>query len=140
VLASGTAAVIAAYRVQAVKFCESCQTSMGSCSKTLSLGRVRAFVRAFQKGRMDVAESLLQGPSGWEGEVCLYSCPSCSRGYLEVTAKRKVCLPAAGYAPPREVTESWLAVSRELNANDVERLRPFLGRDGSEQAAHWRLR
>jgi hypothetical protein len=144
-IAALTAGGVAAYRVQAVKFCESRQTSMGSCSKTLSLGCVRAFVRALRKVRMDVAESLLQGASGWEGEACLYFCPSCSRGYLEVTVKHKVRVEGGSpYVLPREVIESCLVVSRELNANDVERLRPLLERDGSQPAnhgrkgAHWR--
>jgi MFS family permease len=130
VFTASIAAVFAACRVQAAKFCESCQTAMQSYLKTLTLGRLRAFVRAFRKGRMDVAESLLPGPSsGWEGEVRLYSCPCCSRGYLEVTAKRKVLSQGGGpYQLPRETTESWLAMSRELSAKDVERLRPLLER------------
>ena len=122
------AASVAAYGVVAAKFCESCQSFMGSGSKTVTLGYLRAFVRALRKGRIDAAESLLQGPSGWEGEVRLYSCPCCSRGYLEVIAKRKVRLEGVGYTPPREAIDSWLAVSRELNASVVERLRPLLER------------
>jgi hypothetical protein len=129
-LASATAGFFAAYRVAAVKFCESCQSTMGSCSKTLSLGRLRALVRALRKGRMDVLESLLHGPPGWEGEVRLYSCASCSCGYLEVTAQHKVRSEGGGpYGRhPIEISNSWLVVSCELNASDAERVRSLLER------------
>jgi hypothetical protein len=130
VLASAVAGFCAAYRVAAVKFCESCQSTMGSCSKTLSLGRLRALVRALRKGRMDVVESLLHGPPGWEGKVHLYSCAACSCGYLEVTAQHQARSEGGGPygSHPIELTNSWLVVSCELNASDVERVRSLLER------------
>jgi hypothetical protein len=126
--AMGAAAVVAADGVMAAKFCENCQSFMGTRSKTVNFGCLRAFLRALQKGRIDVVESLLQGHSGWEGEVRLCSCPSCSRGYLEVIAKHKVHVPGVGYALAHERIASWLTVSRELCASEVERIQPRLKR------------
>jgi hypothetical protein len=123
------AGLFAAKRVRGVKFCESCQSFMtASWPKTLSLGCLRALVRAVRKGRMDVAGSLLHGPSGSDGEAQLYSCPSCSRGYLEVTAKYEAQWAGVGpfaSGPPKK-TDTWLAVSCELPAADAERLRQEL--------------
>jgi hypothetical protein len=126
--AAATAGVVAAHGVMAAKFCENCQSFMGTRSKTVNFGCLRAFLRALQKGRIDVMESLLQGHSGWEGEVRLCSCPSCSRGYIEVTAKHKVYVPGVGYTPARESIVSWLTVSRELCASEIERIQPRLER------------
>jgi hypothetical protein len=136
VIAPVTACYFAATRVLSVKFCERCQSFMrDSGGKALSLGCLRALVRAVRTGRLDVAASLLHGPSWGDGEARLYSCRHCSRGYLEVTvtyaAHWKAANPLAmpySAREPTEKNEAWLAVSCELAAPEGELLRQeFLG-------------
>jgi hypothetical protein len=134
VIAPATAGYFAVTRVLSVKFCERCQSFMrASEGKTLTLGCLRALVRAVRKGRLDVAASLLHGPSWGDGEARLYSCRRCRRGYLEVLVTYAAHWPAtrlsyAYYSPkePTEKKEAWLAVSCELAAPDAERLRQEL--------------
>src|SRR5262249_35210250 len=103
-----------------------------SGGKALTLGCLRGLVRAVRKGRLDVAASLLHGPSWGDGEARLYCCRRCSRGYLEVTvtyaAQWKAKRIPSPYSPgePTQKKEAWLAVSCELAAPDAERLRQEL--------------
>jgi hypothetical protein len=133
VIAPATAGYFAVRRVLSVKFCEGCQRFMRASGwKTLSLGCLRALVRAVRKDKLDVAASLLHGPSGEEGEARLYSCRCCSRGYLEVTVKYKAqwqsafasfSYPPGASSKPTSKKEKWLAVSREVAAPDAQCLR-----------------
>ena len=119
--------IIAAQQVRAAKFCEDCQCPMVAARlKTLCLGGLRTMVRALAQARLDVAGSLLQGGlKGGDGEVNLFSCPSCSRGYLEVTANYKAEWRDWKMSP-RETGLSWLVASRELTAAEVIQLREKL--------------
>jgi hypothetical protein len=132
VIAPATAGYYAVMRVLTVKFCERCESFMrASGGKELALGCLRGLVRAARKGRLDVAASLLHGPSWGDGEVRLYCCRGCSRGYLEITvtyaAYWKPVNPLSHPArEPTQKRETWLALSCELAAPDAERLRQVL--------------
>ena len=122
VIAAFTAGFTAAEQVGAAKFCEACERYMDATTlKTLCLGGLRAMVLALAQARLDVAASLLHGPRGDDGEVKLFCCPSCSRGYLEVAAKYKAEWKEKKTKKDKE--QSWLAASRELAADEVIRLR-----------------
>jgi hypothetical protein len=132
-IAPSTAAYFALTRVQSVKFCEHCNSFMrASGAKELTLGCLRGLVRAVRKGRLDVATSLLHGPSWGDGVARLYYCRRCSRGYLEVIVtywahwKAKQIPTYYSPAEPTEKKEAWLVVSCELAAPDAERLRQEL--------------
>jgi hypothetical protein len=134
-IAPGTAGYFALTRVPSVKFCERCNSFMrASGRKELTLGCLRGLVRAVRKRRLDVAASLLHGPSWGDGAARLYYCRRCSCGYLEVTITYAAHWEAAHplsyspYAPgePTAKIETWLAVSCELAAPDAERLRQEL--------------
>jgi hypothetical protein len=141
IIAPATASHFAVRRVLSVKFCERCNSFMRvSEVKELTLGRLRALVRAVRKGRLDVAASLLHGPSWGDGQARLYCCRRCPRGYFEVTVTYAAHWKAANPLPtpysPREPTqksEAWLAVSCELAETDTERLRQVF--HGITQAA-----
>jgi hypothetical protein len=130
VIAPAVAGFFAASRVGAAKFCENCKSFMRVTGpKSLRLGCLRAMVRAVRRGRIDLAAYLLQEPCGVDGEVRLYSCRCCSRGYLEVTATYKAVWEGKGTGgglfatEPTHTKETWLAASCELAVPDVERLR-----------------
>ena len=132
-IAPSTAGYFAVTRVLSVKFCERCNSFMrASGRKELTLGCLRGLVRAIRKGRLDVAASLLHGPSWGDGVARLYYCRRCSRGYLEVIvtywAHWKAKRIPTYYSPgePTEKKETWLVVSCELAAPDAERLRQEL--------------
>ena len=118
------AAFYTAEQVRAAKFCEDCQCYMDAESlKTLGLGELRTMVRALAKARLDVAGSLLHDrPTGGDGKVNLFSCPYCSRGYLEVTAKYNARWQD-WRARAMDKQRSWLAASCELTAAEVIQLR-----------------
>jgi hypothetical protein len=134
-IAPGTAAYFALTRVPSVKFCERCNSYMRvSGRRELTLGCLRGLVRAVRKGRLDVAASLLHGPSWGDGEVRLHYCRHCSHGYFEVTvtyaahwkAANPISFPPNSAREPTEKSEAWLVVSCELAAPDTERLRQEL--------------
>jgi hypothetical protein len=128
VVPSVVAAHFSAKLVRGTKYCENCQSFMRATRpKPMTLGCLRALVRALRKGRIDVAGSLLHSPSGKDGEARLYCCHSCSRGYFEVTATYKAEWKGKHggtllYKEPTENEETWLAASCELAAPDVQRL------------------
>jgi hypothetical protein len=127
VVAPFTAGHCAVGRVRSVKFCECCDSFMRvSRRKKLTLGYLRGLVRAVRQGRLDVAASLLHGPSGGDGFARLYYCPHCSRGYLEVTVTFNAKWKPADRKDHGRKREDWLTVSRELAAPDAERLRQAL--------------
>ena len=134
-IAPATASYFAVQRVLSVNFCERCQSFMrASGGKEVTLGCLRGLVRAVRKGRLDVAASLLHGPSWGDGEARLYCCRRCSRGYLDVIvtygAHWKPAHPPSvspySQREPTEKKETWLVVSCELAAPDAERLRQEL--------------
>jgi hypothetical protein len=117
------AASIAAQHVLDAKFCEDCERYMHAAPlKNLCLGGMQAMVRALAKGRLDVAVSLLHTPEGHDGKVELFTCPSCSRSYLEITAVFKA-MWTDWKMSPKEKAKSWLAASRELTAAETASLR-----------------
>lgn len=123
VIAAFMAGGVAGDSVRGAKFCESCECYMTATSlKTLGLGSLRTLVRALGQNRLDVAGSLLHGPDGEDGDVKLFSCPSCSRGYLEATAKYKAEWKVKKDTKDKE--QSWLVASRELSEAERDQVRP----------------
>jgi len=124
-IAAFSAGIAATEQVRAAKFCEDCECYMDEISlKRLCLGGLRILLHALGQARIDVAGSLLHDPPGEDAEVKLFSCSSCSRGYLEATIQFKAEWKKKKDKEDKEdKTESWLAASRELAAADVEHLR-----------------
>jgi hypothetical protein len=129
VIAPIVAGRAAAKRVRSAMFCEGCHSFMRVIGpKYLSLGCLRALALALRKGKIDVVGSLLYGPSGREGQVRLYACRSCLRGYLEVLATYHAEWVGEVYAYHSRSTQTlcldktWIAGSSELAAAEVQRL------------------
>jgi hypothetical protein len=116
-------AIFAAQHVLAAKFCEDCELYMDAATlKNLRLGGMQAMVRALAKGRLDVAVSLLHAPDGHDGDVRLFTCPSCSRSYLEITAVFKAFWKDWKMST-KEKVQSWLVASHELTGAETAHLR-----------------
>jgi hypothetical protein len=112
----------AADRIRAAKFCEECERHMErSPLKKLGLSGLRAMAHALNQNRLAEAVSALDLPPGESGEADLFTCPSCSRGYVELKANFKAVWKET--KDKKEKTESWLVSSVELGAEDMKRFR-----------------
>jgi hypothetical protein len=128
-----TAARIGGWKVAQLKFCEGCQVYMKPAELPgLCLGGLRTMARALAERNLAVAAALLEDPTGEDGKPVLYTCPTCGRGYVELTAHYEVRWHDPGdlmTEPKKSMkVESWLAASVELTAAEARRFQPFAHR------------
>jgi hypothetical protein len=130
------AARIGGWRVEQLKFCEGCAVYMKSAELPgLCLGGLRTMARALAERNLTVAAALLEDPTGEDGKPVLYTCPTCGRGYVELTAHYAVSWHDPGdlmtEAKTKKKMESWLAASVEVTPAEARRFQPFAGRAGT---------
>ena len=119
--------------VEGAKFCEDCECYMDkSPLKTLHAGGMRATVQALTDKNIDLAVHMLDRTSGENGNVTLFCCPRCFKGYLEVWVHFKAhwYKKSPGMFQSKEekhdLQEDWLAASIELESADVQRFQTWL--------------
>jgi hypothetical protein len=127
------AARIGGWKVEQLKFCEGCNVYMKSAELPgLCLGGLRTMARALAERNLAVAAALLEDPTGQDGKPMLYTCPTCGRAYVELTAHYEVRWHDPGDLMTEPKTkkkmESWLAGSVELTAAETRRFQPFANR------------
>ncbi len=119
-VAAVLAAGMAAAQVSEEKFCEDCQEYMTKAElPPLDLGPTRALALALEEKDLSAALSLLQFSTPGVGAPELYACPECGKGYVEVRVKYRATWPG-GKSGKEEKTESWLAASLPVEANEAE--------------------
>jgi hypothetical protein len=122
-VAAIVAGIISADQVRSAKFCEDCERYMqGEELKKVTLGGLQVLARALNTKDLGPAASLLQTTPGENGTLRLFSCSSCSRGYLEVTADFKARWKEK--KANKDKSESWLVGSLQLTDAELARFHP----------------
>lgn len=121
-IAIGMACFVANEAVCSAKFCETCEHFMEEEKlKVLTLGGLRAMAKALAEKKSAIAASLLFAPTGGDGEIKLFVCPHCFRGYAELKINFRGHWREGEKAGTIE--ESWLVASVELARDEVEKFR-----------------
>ena len=127
VVSAVLAAGFAVRRVESAKFCENCLTFMASSKlPSVCLGGLKAMAHALNSGNVSAAAQVLRAAStGYEGGTVLFHCPSCERGFVELT----VNYPERRDERQTEYMQNsraWLAASVKLTPSDVAMLKPLI--------------
>ena len=104
---------------QSDAFCESCNEFMHRSDEVkLTLGALKAMVRAMKENKIATAASLLLSGDGNEGVAVSYRCAGCGKGFLDVTLCCTVYWLKDGGKKNRE--EKRRVLSAELGAGEMQ--------------------
>jgi hypothetical protein len=119
------AGFVAREMVAQAKFCEECEQFMDESEvKSLGLGGLKAMTLAVSSGNAAAAIQLMEVADGNAAKVALFSCPQCSKGYVEVTAHFKCTWKDKEDSnKEKELTESWLTASMAIAEDHVKEFR-----------------
>jgi hypothetical protein len=116
------AMVTAFVQVGSAKFCEDCERYMKkTLLKRAAARELRDLATALKQKDFARAANLLREGPGEQGRAELFTCPSCSHGYLELKAVFKVEWEVGNKKEAK--SESWLIASVELSPDDLYAVR-----------------
>lgn len=129
-IATISAWVTSVQEVHGAKFCEECQCYMGKRAlRKVSFLGMRLLAKPVVLQSMESVVMVMDQGEGAEGVPLLFVCPTCGKGYFEVSAhfeQHWKTIKKDGTSKAEEKKETWLVASRAMGAMDTEMLRPYV--------------